>query len=800
MLAASTGDLPSEDDNLGFEPYVQALAEFLLNPSTHGPLTVSVEGEWGSGKSSFMLQLQDRLTNIGDAPGPARRLRTPLTVWFNAWRHDKDEALWAAFATEFTRRIAEEQNIRRRLWGHMVLLWRRFTWREGWLDLLRAVVLWTTVFILATLLFALAWLKGAGGVATFVTTLSRPGALNATAWASLTKGLARAGWVGGALAYFTLLLAGLIKLKQYVGNPLAIDLKKYIAQPDYAARISFVEKFHKDFSRIVDAYAGDKTVYVFIDDLDRCEVPRAAELMQALNLMMSTDRRGLIFIIGMDRAKVAAGLAVKNEKLLPYLYASAMGPNADTSHIDPQLGLAFGYNFIEKFIQIPFLVPSPAPDNVQQFFDKLAKPELAAPSSSALQRAQEAIMAWFLGQQRMLIRKLRAREVARQREATITEGLPADAGSAPTTPAAVAVRRENFKLAVTGDSPTVRNIVLSVAPVLGNNPRRMKQFVNLFRLRTFIAAETGLFDGDDGLTLRQLGKFVALNLRWPLLLVDLEREPRMLEILTRVAVDADVPSKLSDAANRWRSDPALTELLKSTMMSGDEGAAPLSATPAELAGWRTWSLIGVDVRKLLRVAPRVHTISLDRGAGGRPAPVPVTQSAPPTADAPAAETPGTVTAEDFAEAPAASEPPSQGQQRRVTLVADAADFTQVQRLQKELASRGIYATTVQGHLAGSNLVVKLEPNMEDSTILFCLGAGVIQMAGESPDYINRAIGEHRIPVIMESIEGGDLNYAFRERMYFDIREPGGFEKLVRYLTDGTFTRPEPPSKFTAQAT
>jgi predicted KAP-like P-loop ATPase len=107
VLAASTGDLPTGDDNLGFEPYVQALAEFLLNPSTHGPLTVSVEGEWGSGKSSFMLQLQHRLANIADAPGPLRQLRTPLTIWFNAWRHDEDEALWAAFASEFTSRIAQ---------------------------------------------------------------------------------------------------------------------------------------------------------------------------------------------------------------------------------------------------------------------------------------------------------------------------------------------------------------------------------------------------------------------------------------------------------------------------------------------------------------------------------------------------------------------------------------------------------------------------------------------------------------------------------------------------------------------
>ena len=30
-------------------------------------------------------------------------------------------------------------------------------------------------------------------------------------------------------------------------------------------------------------------VFVFIDDLDRCEVPKAADLMQALNLMISND-------------------------------------------------------------------------------------------------------------------------------------------------------------------------------------------------------------------------------------------------------------------------------------------------------------------------------------------------------------------------------------------------------------------------------------------------------------------------------------------------------------------------------
>jgi len=792
VMAASTGDLPTYNDNLGFEPYVQAIAEFLLNPSTHGPLTVSVEGEWGSGKSSFMLQLQERLTSIPGAQGQSRQLRTPLSIWFNAWRHDKDEALWAAFASEFTSRIAEEQGLPRRMWGHLVLLWRRFNWHEGWLDLLRAIVLWTTIFVLASILISVAWLKGASALADYASKLSKPDALNAQTWSSLRSALKGAGWAGGALAYLTLLLAGVVKLKQYVGNPLAIDLRRYIQEPDYASRISFVENFHKDFSRIVDAYAGDKTVYVFIDDLDRCEVPKAAELMQALNLMMSTDRRGLIFIIGMDRAKVAAGLAVKNEKLLPYLYASSMGPIGDVNHINPLLGLVFGYNFIEKFIQIPFLVPSPAPGNVQQFFDKLANPEINR-KGSHLERSRNGILGWIVGQRQLLLRNLSARQskielsgradMASQDQGTSSNSI---AKSAP----AVAARREKLKLAVTGDSATVRGVVLSIAPVLGNNPRRMKQFVNLFRLRTFIAAETGLFDGDDGLTLKQLGKFVALNLRWPLLLADLERDPRMLDSLTKVAVGASVPDKISGAVTRWMSDPILLELLKSRMtIDGDSTPSSVEGA-AEITG--PWSLCGIDMGKLMRVSPRMHTIPLNQVAGVVPKPLPRSHAENSYAGPHVEEASSSANDARSRQEPDISQSSSGKQQRIVTLVAEAADFDEAQRLQGELASQGIVAKVMQGHLSGSNLAVKLEQNREDETVFYCLGVSIFQL-GIDPTYITLAVGDERIPIIMRSIEGGELNQMFHDRIYFDIRESGGFEKLVRYVHTGTLEDANPPN-------
>ena len=55
------GDQPTKEDTLGFKPYVIAIAKFLTAPDTKPPLTISIEGEWGRGKSSFMKQLKTRI-------------------------------------------------------------------------------------------------------------------------------------------------------------------------------------------------------------------------------------------------------------------------------------------------------------------------------------------------------------------------------------------------------------------------------------------------------------------------------------------------------------------------------------------------------------------------------------------------------------------------------------------------------------------------------------------------------------------------------------------------------------------
>ena len=164
------------------------------------------------------------------------------------------------------------------------------------------------------------------------------------------------------LSAFAIGLWAVAKAKHLIGNPLSDDLKKYIRNNAYEDKISFIDRFQTDFAHILACYAGGSRVFVFIDDLDRCEVPRAAELMQAINLLLSADqpvldqvgfdtkdRAKLFFLLGIDREIVAAGIAAKNVAVLPYLAGGRFSASTPG-----RSGLDFGYAYLEKFIQIPF--------------------------------------------------------------------------------------------------------------------------------------------------------------------------------------------------------------------------------------------------------------------------------------------------------------------------------------------------------------------------------------------------------------------------------------------------------------
>lgn len=131
-------DVRAPDDKLGFAPYVDAVASFLLSPETQPPLTLSIEGDWGVGKSSFMVQLRNRIQlEAGQRDGATK----PLWVEFNPWLHSKDEELWASFAVTFVRETARQLRWLERWTARTRLLLNRIWRPENNAGLLRGVAM-----------------------------------------------------------------------------------------------------------------------------------------------------------------------------------------------------------------------------------------------------------------------------------------------------------------------------------------------------------------------------------------------------------------------------------------------------------------------------------------------------------------------------------------------------------------------------------------------------------------------------------------------------------------------------------
>ncbi|MFC9434684.1 P-loop NTPase fold protein [Nocardia sp. NPDC057030] len=96
--------LPLSSDQLGFAPYVSMLATVIADKATPLPLSIGIFGEWGSGKSTFMAMLRDRVTLLAGSDGN-RYCGQVAQIGFNAW-HYADTNLWASLGDEIFRQLA----------------------------------------------------------------------------------------------------------------------------------------------------------------------------------------------------------------------------------------------------------------------------------------------------------------------------------------------------------------------------------------------------------------------------------------------------------------------------------------------------------------------------------------------------------------------------------------------------------------------------------------------------------------------------------------------------------------------
>jgi len=317
-------DCPTTEDALDFTHYVDALADILLDPDTRTPLTLGIFGPWGSGKTSLMTMLKKRLDARRRQEKQQTRqgeiVRSHLSVWFNAWLYSREEALWR---TLILRVLAE---LRREVGS--VAARQLLDKMEA--DLVRTV---EPPSLGELIIGSQALLSGSDETAEFrlplVTGLEiLQEVAEARAEAPDTEDVTQ---------------AAVTALVQTVGQ-MHTALRR--------ERIEALETFRQDFQELVRKFVKPGFLVVFVDDLDRCLPEKALQVLESIKLFL--DVPGCIFVLGLDPQAIQDAVRTR--------YRDEVKAR----------------QYLEKIIQLPFLLPPIETENMRDFVESLA-PHLPDP-------------------------------------------------------------------------------------------------------------------------------------------------------------------------------------------------------------------------------------------------------------------------------------------------------------------------------------------------------------------------------------------------------------------------------------
>jgi hypothetical protein len=556
-----------KQDKLDFKIYVNALHSFILSKYTTTPITISIDGAWGMGKSSLMSMLKGKLdpqrdgvrkffewcslflprvkwywhftwSSLPKAYGKAlialvvrndvdddgihlyigdkvqsfknhvarvmdgfsiapesldqpenenldKKVRwwaqvnancEPMeppyhyTVWLNAWKFDNQEEVWASLALATMEQIKQKHGLLWRLRFWWELTFSRFSFWSGLGQVIKQFLL--------PLVFAIA-------LASYNVIIE-----------SVSVPLDAFKDYGSPFLWAGFVISGILAVSSIFKDPFQIPLDKVFDRPNYKDKVKFLSHFEKDFARIVRAATKNgfgwkrSKLVIFIDDLDRCEPPKSADIVEAVNLFL--DAEGCVFVIGMDSESVAMSIEVKYKELFERMKAENTGV------------VSLGRLFLDKIVQIPFSVPRPTPQQITSLVnDTLGAKVLSLSLNISTGSGSNSPAA---GDNGAPVVDAVSGEVTDIQNLEQTENIPLVA-QPRVDPASYA-------------KPEVRAAILKGTELLADNPRQVKTFINLFRLSIYIANERKILEEKivaeqiSGLNLEKLAIWTACSVRW----------------------------------------------------------------------------------------------------------------------------------------------------------------------------------------------------------------------------------------------------------------------------------------------
>jgi hypothetical protein len=498
------------EDRLDYALYAKAIAEFIRHPHAEPPMVISVQAPWGQGKTSLMRMVQKDLdpdhpdlarTGASGEPGSLveqsseltfNELRSSLggevpigevkpasirTVWFNAWKYQSSEQIWAGLAHAILAQLPGRLSVRDRELFWLRLQRRRIDPAAVRNDIHRAALERFLPQLVGWALLGLGVLV-VGGLALLAGGLGAAGV-----------GVAGAGVMGTVWRAWQAWAAA---TREALQRPLEGSYLRYVRQPDYSGKLGYLHLVEEDMANALELLTpDDQPAVIFIDDLDRCSPGKIGEVIEAVNLFLAGEYPRCAFVIGIDAEVVAASMEV--------VHADIIGRLGDRRG-------ELGWRFMDKFVQLPFVMPRLHVDQREVYLRGLFLTQPGGDSQALLAEATRL-------------------EVEVEEEAMSVDELAERV--ADLAPRLVAVDPDRARAlgekvvtagarAFSDEDPEVIDALAEQMRYLSDNPRTIKRAVNLYRFHRFAAfARQVSTQSLEVATPAQIGRWVVVIVRWP---------------------------------------------------------------------------------------------------------------------------------------------------------------------------------------------------------------------------------------------------------------------------------------------
>lgn len=516
-------------DSLGYFPYAYAIYRFLTDKNTASPLAISIQAAWGGGKTSLMRMIQgqldpDALKTFETTPpvsekatvkdvqaelnrlseaktaatesGESERFQVPpiagegerrVTIWFNAWKYESTAQVWAGLADSIVHQIGDRLGPVER-----ELFWLRLRLRRIDAAKIRSKIHEQVLGRFWEELPRKLWAYISGPVlAASIAIVSR---------ISQHKRWESAGWVGTLLTIGIGMLVASKQLnatKSAVENlPARLSLGEFVEAPDYGANLGFVHHVVNDLRKVFESIPQKyRPMVIFIDDLDRCSPNKVSDVIEAVNLFLAGEFPDCMFVLGIDDEMVAAALDKAHSDVISKLPSYAKSAS-------------IGWRFMDKFVQLPFIVPPPTRDELKKYADSLFSEDNAEPAEINIETRNRVTQVIESDNANVKAPQQIVQEVAKE------QSLSAQQQKALEDEAVVIQQMDRNIRAFSDEEKKMRSLLTTFAAEFSANPRDIKRFVNVFRFYYFLrAAREARNEPVPSLT--QLSRWILFSLKWP---------------------------------------------------------------------------------------------------------------------------------------------------------------------------------------------------------------------------------------------------------------------------------------------